>query len=162
LGALNSAAGWARIFDFGNNTTRYMFLTPTNGTAGGRLRFGITTNSSGGEQQITGPTALSVGVWHHVAVTLSGNTGVLYLNGVPQATNASMTLRPATLGSTANNYLGRSQWADPYLNGQLDEFRIYSVAHSAAEIAAMAALGPNQLLSTNSPATQFLPRPRQL
>lgn len=159
---LNSAAGWARIFDFGNNTTHYMFLTPTNGTTGGRLRFGITTNSAGGEQQITGPTALSVGVWHHVAVTLNGNTGVLYLNGVPQATNASMTLRPATLGSTANNYLGRSQWADPYLNGQLDEFRIYSVAHSAAEIAAMAALGPNQLLSTNSPALNFAATPTTL
>lgn len=159
---LNSAAGWARIFDFGNNTTQYMFLTPTNGAAGGRLRFGITTNSAGGEQQITGPTALSVGVWHHVAVTLNGNTGVLYLNGVPQATNASMTLRPATLGSTVNNYLGRSQWADPYLNGQLDEFRIYSVAYSAAEIAALNALGPNELLSSASPALSLAATPPTL
>jgi hypothetical protein len=47
-------------------------------------------------------------------VTLNGNTGILYLNGVAQGTNASMTLRPATLGNTVNNYLGRSQWADPY------------------------------------------------
>ena len=159
---LNSAAGWARIFDFGNNTTSYMFLTPTNGGSNGRLRFGITTNSAGGEQQITGPTALSVGVWHHVAVTLNGNTGVLYLNGVPQATNAGMTLKPFTLGNTANNYLGRSQWSDPYLNGQLDEFRIYSVAHSAAEIAAMAALGPNELLSSASPPLTLAATPTTL
>jgi hypothetical protein len=51
-----------------------------------------------------------------------------------------------------NNYLGKSQYADPYLNGLFDEFRIYSVALSAAEIAATYVLGPNQLLSTNSPA----------
>jgi glucuronoarabinoxylan endo-1,4-beta-xylanase len=152
---LNSTANWARIFDFGNNTTRYMFLTPQNG-ANTRLRFGITTNSAGGEQQITGPTALTVGVWHHVAVTLNGNTGILYLNGVAQGTNAGMTLRPATLGPTVNNYLGRSQWgSDPYFNGSIDEYRIYSVAHSAVEIAAMHALGPNQLLSTESPAVSL-------
>jgi arabinoxylan arabinofuranohydrolase len=148
---LNSTANWARIFDFGNNTTSYMFLTPQNG-ATTRLRFGITTNSAGGEQQITGLTALSVGVWHHVAVTLTGNTGILYLNGVAQGTNTGMTLRPATLGNTVNNYLGRSQWADPYLNGILDEFRIHSVPLTAAEIAATAALGPNQLLSADNPA----------
>ncbi len=159
---LNSAGGWARIFDFGNNTTSYMFLTPTNGGSNGKLRFGITTNSAGGEQQITGPSALSVGVWHHVAVTLNGNSGVLYLNGVPQATNASLTLRPATLGNTANNYLGRSQWADPYLNGQLDEFRIHSVALSASEIAASYALGPNQLLSNSSPAIGLTATPTNL
>lgn len=147
---LNSTANWARIFDFGNNTTSYMFLTPQNGSTT-RLRFGITTNSAGGEQQITGPAALGVGVWYHVAVTLNGNTGILYVNGVAQGTNTSLTLKPAMLGNTGNNYLGRSQWADPYLNGQLDEFRIYSVAYSAAEIAAMAALGPNQLLSGDSP-----------
>ena len=158
---LNTAANWARICDFGNNTTSYMFLTPQNG-ATTRLRFGITTNSAGGEQQITGPTALSIGVWHHVAVTLNGNTGILYLNGVPQGTNAAITLRPAMLGNTVNNYLGRSQWADPYFNGLLDEFRIYSVAHSAAEIAAMNALGPNQLLSSNSPPINFSTTPTTL
>jgi glucuronoarabinoxylan endo-1,4-beta-xylanase len=159
---LNSAAGWARIFDFGNNTTSYMFLTPTNGSSGGRLRFGITTNSAGGEQQITGPTALSVGIWHHVAVTLNGNTGILYLNGVPQNTNTTMTLKPFNLGNTANNYFGRSQWSDPYFNGLLDEFRIYSVPHSAAEIAAMYALGPNQLLSNASPTVSVAATPTSL
>ncbi len=159
---LNTPAGWARIFDFGNNTTSYMFLTPTNGTSNGRLRFGITTNSAGGEQQINGPAALSVGVWHHVAVTLNGNSGILYLNGVPVGTNSGMTLRPATLGSTFNNYLGKSQWPDPYFNGLLDEFRIYGVTLSAAEIAATYALGPNQLLSTSSPTLSLVTAPTTL
>ena len=128
-----------------------MFLTPQNGSTT-RLRFGITTNSAGGEQQITGPAALTTGVWHHVAVTRNGLTGILYLNGVAVGTNSAVTISPSNLGSTANNYLGKSQWADPYFNGQLDEFRIHSVALSGAEISASYALGVNSLLSTNSPA----------
>jgi len=86
-------------------------------------------------------------------VTLNGANGVLYVNGAAVGTNSSMTLKPASLGMTSNNYLGRSQYSpDPYLNGVLDEFRIYSVALSASEIAATDALGPNQVLTTGSPS----------
>src|ERR1017187_5758461 len=151
---LNTTAGWTRIFDFGNNTTTYMFLTPQNGSTS-RLRFAITTSSSGGEQQINGPSALTVGAWNHVVVTHNGNIGVLYLNGVAVGTNSAMTLNPLSLGSISNNYLGKSQWSDPYLNGVMDEFRIYKVALSPAEIAATFNLGPNQLLSTNSPTVAY-------
>jgi hypothetical protein len=62
-----------------------------------------------------------------------------------------MTLKPSSLGSTANNYIGKSQWVDPYLNGSVDEFRIYGVALSPPEISACYALGPGQLLSADSP-----------
>jgi hypothetical protein len=149
---LTSVANWARIFDFGNNTTTYMFLAPQNGSTS-KLRFAITTSGAGGEQQINGASALTAAVSYHVAVTLSGNTGILYVNGVAVGTNSAMTLRPLNLGNTVNNYIGRSQYsADPYLNGVLDEFRIYNVALSPAEIAATDAMGPNQLLNTNSPS----------
>jgi hypothetical protein len=148
---LNSTANWNRIFDFGNNATTYMFLTPQNGSTS-KVRFAITTSGGGGEQQISGLSALSAGVWYHVAVTLNGTTGILYVNGVAVGTNNAMTLKPSSLGSTVNNYVGRSQYsADPYLNGLIDEFRIYNVALSASEIAGTDALGPNQLLSTASP-----------
>src|SRR6185437_6366238 len=115
-----STANWSRIFDFGNDTTTYMFLTPQNGSTT-KLRFAITTNGPGGEQQITGTSALNVGTWYHVAITVSGNTGILYLNGAAVATNNSMSLKPSSLGSTPNNYISRSQFgADPYFNGVID------------------------------------------
>jgi glucuronoarabinoxylan endo-1,4-beta-xylanase len=157
---LNSTANWTRIFDFGGNTATNMFLTPQNGE-NGRVRFAITTGGAGGEQRITAATAtMSAGIWYHVAVTLNDNTGTLYLNGVPVGTNSAMTLRPASLGQTVNNWLGRSQYAgDAYLNSTFDEFRIHSIPLSAAEIAAGYALGPNQLLSTESPALQLLATP---
>jgi hypothetical protein len=151
---LTSASNWARIFDFGNNTTIYMFLAPQNGSTG-KVRYAITTSGAGGEQQINCNSVLSTGVWHQVAVTLNSTTGILYVDGAAVGTNSAMTLRPLSLGSTGNNYLGKSQWADPYLNGLLDEFRIYGVALSAAEIAATYALGSDQLLSTNSPAVNL-------
>ena len=88
---LNTIAAWSRIFDIGNNTSTYMFMTPTNGGANGRLRFAISTSSTG-EQTITGSSALSTGVWNHVAVTLNGKTGILYLNGAAVGTNSAMTL----------------------------------------------------------------------
>jgi hypothetical protein len=133
-----SFSTYSRIFDFGTGTTNYLFLTPQyTGTApnAAKLRFAIRTPSVG-EQQLTSSTALAAGTWAHVAITLTGSTGRMYLNGALVATNAAMTLKPASLGVTTLNYLGRSQFADPYLNGSLDDFRIYSRALSAAEISA--------------------------
>jgi hypothetical protein len=59
----------------------------------------------------------------------------MYLDGSPVGTNSGMTLNPSSLGSTVNNYIGKSQYSDPYLNGSLDEFRIYKRALTAAEVA---------------------------
>jgi len=57
----------------------------------------------------------------------------LYLDGhlVGSAVTAKL---PADLGNTTQNWLGRSQWPDPYFNGSLDDFRIYSRALSEAEV----------------------------
>lgn len=128
---MDSLSDWSRIFDFGTGTNNYMFLTPRSGD--NVLRFAITTSGNGTEQQLNAPV-LPTGVWKHVAVTLTGTTGRLYVDGVQVAINTGMTLKPSSLGNTNQNYLGKSQWADPYLDGALDDFRIYSRALSAAEV----------------------------
>jgi hypothetical protein len=129
---------WSRVFDFGNGTGDYMFLTLSAG--GGPIRFAITTTGGGaGEQQINGTGTLPLNTWSHVAVTLSGGTGTLYVNGVAVGTNTGMTLNPSDLGTTTQNWIGRSQYpADPYLNGAVDDFQIYDSALSAAQVAALA------------------------
>ena len=148
---LASVNYWSRLFDFGNGTTSYLYLTPRNGFDY-TMRFTLSTSGPGGEQKINCPVAVDPGAWRQVVVTLNGSVGILYLDGVAVGTNASLTLNPASLGSTTQNYLGRSQsGSDPYMPGGLDEFRIYNAALSAAEIAASAALGPDQLLSPASP-----------
>ncbi len=137
----NGGGSWQRIFDFGNGTGTYLFLTPRSGT-GNNLRFAITTSGSGGEQQINAPAALPTNSWVHVAVTLDGTSGVLYLDAVPVATNSALTIRPwQTLARS--NYLGHSQFAsDPYFNGKLASFRTFSRALSAAEIQNLAYAPP--------------------
>jgi hypothetical protein len=52
----------------------------------------------------------------------------------------TITITPAQLGTTTQHWIGRSQWTpDPYLNGRVDDFRIYNGALSAAQIAALVA-----------------------
>ena len=135
---LNSESDWQRIWDFGNDSTVYMFLaSSTNGTTK-VTRFAITIGGNGNEEGINAGPPLSTGAWIHVAVVLGPAGGALYVDGIQKGANASMTLRPADLGSTQNNYIGRSQFSqDPYLDGNIDDFRIYNRALSADEIKAL-------------------------
>jgi hypothetical protein len=136
----NAGGAWQRIFDFGSNTTAYMFLTPRLGTTG-EMRFGITVQGGGTpEQMATAPSTLPSG-WHHVAVTIDadGDTTKLYLDGSVVAQNTQATLSPSDLGVTTQNWLGRSQYtADAYYMGLIDDFRIYSRALSQAQVAGLA------------------------
>lgn len=129
----NGGSAWQRIFDFGNDTTQYMFLTPSSGN--GTLRFAITTNSNGAEQLVeTSP--MPAGQWEHVAVTRMGNAIKLYTNGILAATS-SATIAPASF-NPALNYLGKSQWPDPLFNGRLDEVYLYNYSLSDTEISRLA------------------------
>ena len=67
------------MFDFGTGTNDYMFLTLN--AAAGRSGSRSPPAAPGGEQQINGTGDLPLNTWSHVAVTLSGNTGTLYVNG---------------------------------------------------------------------------------
>jgi hypothetical protein len=127
---------WTRVFDFGTGTNAYMFLTVN---AGAGPRFAITTGGGGAaEQQLSSSTQLPTNQWTHLAVTLSGTTGTLYVNGTPVATNAAMTLHPSNLGATNQNWIGRSQYGDPFLSATVDDFHIYSRALATSEVAALA------------------------
>ena len=140
----NSTAGWQRVFDFGDGTLRYMFLSPRSG--GGQLRFAINTGS--GEQTLSA-SALPTGTWSHVAVTISGNTGKLFVNGALVATNTSMSANPADVG-TRLNYIGKSQFgADPLFNGRLDDLRFHPAALTDAEVSALAAFVPSPWVSAD-------------
>ncbi|MBP8606419.1 MAG: hypothetical protein KBI46_11360, partial [Phycisphaerae bacterium] len=129
----DGGGSWQRIFDFGNNTTRYMFLTPSSPS--GTLRFAVTAAGNGREERVE-TAALTPGAWTHVAVSRSGQTLALYVNGTRRAVNPVSTVSPADF-APAYNYIGKSQWPDPLFNGRIDDFRIYNYALSPAEIAVL-------------------------
>ncbi|MEK7951422.1 LamG-like jellyroll fold domain-containing protein [Luteolibacter sp. Y139] len=129
----NGGNDWQRIFDLGNGQANNLMLTPRSGN--NTLRFVIKYNN-GAEQQLNG-TTLPVGVWTHVAVTISGDTGKLFVNGALVNTNAAMTYNPSQIG-TELNYLGKSQYPDPLFAGLLDDARFYSYALTDAQVSALA------------------------
>lgn len=125
---MNSTA-WQRIFDFGNDTDHYLFLTPSNGSI---MRFAI---KNGGDEQIVDcQSKLPTGVWKHVAVTIGQERTVIYVDGEEAGAATGITIRPSDVHPVMN-YLGRSQYlADPALLGDYDDVRIYNYAISADDV----------------------------
>ena len=122
---------WQRVFDFGQSDTRYAFFTPSG--IGGLPRFAI--RNGGTEQVLAGTQALAAGQWTHVAVTLDGTTGRLFINGVLVA-SAAMTLQVSDVVPT-NSLLGGSQFAaDPKFRGRIASLRTFGRVLSEAEIRA--------------------------
>lgn len=128
-----------RIFDFGMPVTsgspiQYMYLTPSSG--GGQMYFGITNQSWWDEQSLV-TSELPKNQWVHVALTLRGNTAMLYINGKLQVAGY-IFINPSdvlTAGQAQNNFIGKSQWGgDPAFNGSVDGFRVYNYALSSAEV----------------------------
>jgi hypothetical protein len=148
LASASSSQNWARIYDFGNGTTAKTFFYVTSRASDSPntpVRFGIsnTGHTSAAEERLEGSTTLSANVWHHIAVVLPAGptyTGTLYIDGVAVDTNDAMTLHLSDVGTTTENWIGRSPFtSDPYFSGSLDDFRIYKRALSAAEISALVA-----------------------
>jgi DUF1680 family protein len=130
----------SRIFDFGTDANVHMYMSAHESTGG--PRFGITTTGVAGEQRITATAPLPTGSWVHVAVTLAGNTGTLYVNGAAVASNTAITLRPASLGTTTANRIGRGQFPQgsvPWLHADLTDFQVYGRALTGTEVASLAA-----------------------
>ena len=88
----------------------------------------------------------------HIAVAYDLYTGVarLYLNGARINTQVAVT--PLTLLPDVNNWLGKSQYRDPFFAGSFDEFRIYDGPLSDSEIAADFTAGPDKLPEVSVPA----------
>jgi hypothetical protein len=137
---------WARIWDFGNNTGRYLFMTPfapsgaaanTGNPAANDTRAAILVPGStpANEQQINA-FRVQPGVEHHIVYTLDGINKVskIYMDGVFVAQNTNTTDRPRDIGPTQFDYMGASQFGDPDFDGYINEFRQYNYAISAFQV----------------------------
>ena len=91
----------------------------------------------GGERELTGATSITLGVWHHIAITYESGEQHIYVNGVSDATTDS------TAAVTVNNdslFIG-TDLAIPArrFNGLIDEVRVYNATLSASQVNAVMA-----------------------
>ena len=80
--------------------------------------------------RLTGSQAITPNVWHHYAITRSGNVLKLFVNGVQ---DVAATATPFT-GTMWVNYLGEGLIPGK-LGGALDEVRIWNHARTASQLA---------------------------
>jgi hypothetical protein len=169
---------YANLFAFGDTDMdssssfvgdgmNYIALSPhstTNNPGFVAANFGIGIPGSANEHDAVMAGVLDNQTNVHLVAVFNPLAGyvALFTNGVSAATynNPAFFLslenfkpRPLanTLGADPLNYIGQSLWLlDPGLLANIDEFRIYNGPLSAAQVAADHALGPNQLIGTNT------------
>ncbi|TDD73166.1 glycosylase [Jiangella aurantiaca] len=128
----------ARILTLATSSRVYLALT-SRVSADVGPRFALTVDGGSAEQRIDSAVQLPLDTWSHVAVTLRGGTGRLYVNGAEAGVNTAMTITPAALGDTVGNWIGRSTSNDhALLNAAVDDVQLHGRALDAAEIQALA------------------------
>jgi hypothetical protein len=135
---LNSTSGWqALVSQDGTNTSAYTLVKSGNT---GRFAFiGETPDANGaGVTSTDGTTTPVTGTWYHVCGTSDTTALRLYVNG---AMEGAITFASSWL-ATGHTILGAGKYSgnrSDYLNGVLDDVRIYNVTLTAAQVAALAA-----------------------
>ncbi len=98
-------------------------------------------NGNGAASSLAATNAITLGSWHHVAVTYDGSSFILYLNGQQVGANSysnslmGTSLVPMKIGGMGHTPTGYT------LGGSIDDARVYNRALSAAELSGMYALG---------------------
>jgi VCBS repeat-containing protein len=123
----------------GNNLDLNYFLgiSPTGGPSGNPVVAADFEDLTGANHPLLGHTTVVNNAWYHVAVTYDGSSYALYLDGVLEAsgtlsgaTPRSDSIQRPAIGSavTATNQ------AAGFLNGSVDEVRIWNVARTHAQV----------------------------
>jgi hypothetical protein len=122
---------WSRLIDFGNGGDNYnVYLALTKNTSG-YPTIGVFTNNDS-LPIFSASNQLPTNQWVHLAATLNGTNGTIYINGNIAGTG-TLNISPNVIRT--NNYFGRSNYAlDGYANAVFDEFRIWKVARNQFQI----------------------------
>jgi hypothetical protein len=154
-GTVSRNRTWAEIFSFGRSSggenssvgavnQEYITLIPQSGDNTLRL-----THREGGtqtESSVNGAVPETGDEYHFTVVwDDAANVQRLYVNGALVG-SSSLAIDLVDI-EDVNNWLGRSQWADPLFDGYHNEFRIYNRALTTTEVASSYADGPDAMVT---------------
>ena len=156
----NGGQTWSRAWSFGGSVTvtgnliqnNYIDLIPKSGPGPLWTEFkaGIPAVTT---KDVSSSTTLPTGTEQYVTVTYNAQnqTCTMYTNGSLAATLTGITITPASLGNTLNNYLGYDEYNDSVFNGAFDEMRIWDGAVTPVYELASAAAGPGVVITNLTP-----------
>jgi hypothetical protein len=129
------------------------------GTAIVNGKFVLGVGSSSGDTTIASSVNINEGTWHHVAATRNNTSGAMqvYVDGVLRGSGTGPT-GPRTW--PPNLRIGSLQTANNFLNGTLDDVRLYNRILTPTEVAALIGTPPaiafqpaSQAVVAGNPAT---------
>ena len=125
---------------YNNYNARYGWGLDMWGSNGGKLRFRLVSSNGGDHRSISVDNTTLDGQWHHVAGVNDGSMLNVYIDGELIDSSPSA---PVLWDSSMHLFIGADRPEsgvnnDWWLDGQLDETRIYNRALSSAEIATLA------------------------
>jgi hypothetical protein len=139
---LNSTVGYQTVLSIDGNNVSGFYLQLSG--ANGRFVFNrLASDSTSAASTVASATAApATGTWYHLAgvYNKSANTIALYVNGVLQQ-SVSYTPKWRANGNTA---IGRARFNGgnvDYLNGSIDDARLYSSALTAGQIQTLYNMG---------------------
>jgi hypothetical protein len=141
---------WLNISPTQPSDVDHIILTKDTDVLENQLRFGLRdgylyfamTNPSGQDggfwtgtgYALRSTSAPTYDAWTHLAVTKSGQTFVLYVDGAVQM-SMTATVAMSHSSSTPLRFGGRNLTTPSWFHGVIDEVRIWNTPRSAAEIA---------------------------
>lgn len=139
---LGQSLAWDRLFDFNSGESNWWYFSPTgwNDTSKSLGTRSATRTPSVLAPEIMMTEPVPLGEWHHIAVVFAKPYLRYYLDGELKSELNNMSFGPSALGKTNQTWIGRSVFAtDPYLSALLDDFRMYTGALTAEQVAELAA-----------------------
>ncbi len=131
-----TVSGWTTIMRKATSlTNRIMFhIGPSNNS------IYVFVDNGSSSYGYTAANAVSPGNWYHVAAVFDGtqtgnaNRLKIYINGVPQTLSFSGTIPASTSSTNTAPFMAGGEPACCYLNGTIDEVRVWNTALSASTI----------------------------
>ena len=132
---LQTDTGYQRIWDFGSNTSSYMYLLSDGGNEG-FVGYSAAITQSGwtGEVGVSKGSNFDKDRWVLTTVVMDGTEMTLYENGEKIGTKDT-GISVSDLGETTGNYIGYGQFGDNPTQGQFAEFEIYNYAMTEEQVA---------------------------